>query len=53
MHITLVSGGINVVEQGYLTRGFWVFLIRKVSGKVDVFCSIAAYMCGGEWSIIL
>ena len=25
-----------------------MFLIWKVSGKVDVFCSIAVYMCGGD-----
>ena len=30
-----------------------MFLIQKVSRMVDVFCSIAADMCGGEWSIIL
>ena len=41
---------IKIVEQCYL---FWVFLIRKLSGMVDVFCSIVAYMCGGEWNIIL
>ena len=30
-----------------------MFLIRKLSGMVDVFCSIVAYMCGGERNIIL
>ena len=28
-----------------------MFLIWKVNGMVDVFCSIVAYMCGGEWNI--
>ena len=39
---------IKFVEQCYLSKGFWVFSIWKVSRMVDVFCSIVAYMCGGE-----
>ena len=31
---------IKAVEQCYLTKGFWVILIQKVSRVVDVFCSI-------------
>ena len=47
--ITLMSGGIykkkRIVEQCYL---FWVFLILKLSGMVDVFCSIVAYIVGAS-----
>ena len=31
----------------YYNKGFWVFLIQKVSRVVDVFCRVAD-MCGGE-----
>ena len=52
--ITLMSRGIkNCRTVLSYKRFFWVFLIRKLSGMVDVFCSIVAYMCGGEWNIIL
>ena len=30
-----------------------VFDMKVEWNGIDVFCSIVAYMCGGEWNIIL
>ena len=46
---------IKFVEQCYLTKGFWVFLIQKVSRMVNVFCSISRIYVWGrvEYNIIV
>ena len=41
---------IKIVEQCYL---FWVFLIRELSGMVDVFCSCIYVWGRVEYNIIL